>query len=206
VIVAIMVIGAVAVATAWRLVATGLGSIWVVMAVVNVLAGGTALATGRINLAHPGAAGKAAAIGALLGVALYFATVVFVLFVRRVPAFTRHVAELYGERGDLSLPVAVLLAGGVTAAGEEVFWRGLFQTGLSQPSTRSALITWAVYVAANVLGASLPIAAAAVVGGAVWGGLALGTGGILASLLCHTIWTGLMVAMPPPGAERGPEA
>ena len=34
------------------------------------------------------------------------------------------------------------------------------------------------------------------VGGAVWVGLAWWTGGVLASLACHIVWTGLMVAFP----------
>jgi membrane protease YdiL (CAAX protease family) len=35
-----------------------------------------------------------------------------------------------------------------------------------------------------------------VVGGAVWVGLAWWTGGVLASLACHIVWTGMMVAFP----------
>jgi membrane protease YdiL (CAAX protease family) len=212
VIVAIMVVGAVAVASAWRLVAARRASIWVTMAIVNVAAGGAALATRRVHLAGSIGGGKAAAVGTLLGFALYFATVVFVLFIRRAPRFSRHVSALYGERGDLPLPGALALAAGITAPGEELFWRGLFQTGLSQPGARSAVITWLAYVTANALSASLPITAAAIVAGGVWGGLALGTGGVLASMLCHAVWTGLMVALPPPGfgpdeptpAEAGP--
>jgi hypothetical protein len=36
----------------------------------------------------------------------------------------------------------------------------------------------------------------------VWGALALWTHGVLASLLCHGVWTGLMVTLPPGGAGR----
>src|SRR5439155_510402 len=39
-------------------------------------------------------------------------------------------------------------------------------------------------------------------GGGAWGLLALWTGGVLASLLCHAVWTGLMVGLPPPGATQ----
>ena len=135
-------------------------------------------------------------VGALAGLGLYLATVIFVLFVRRLPAFARHVEALYDQRGGLPLPLALVLASGIAATGEEVFWRGLFQP------TRGALLTWAVYVAANAPSRSLPIFAAAAVGGAVWGALAVWTGGVLASVLCHAVWTGLMLAAPPPGAAN----
>jgi membrane protease YdiL (CAAX protease family) len=202
VIVLIMVLGAVLVAAGWRAVTTRRASIWAVVAAVNAAAGIAALATGRVSLSPRVEVSRAAAIGLLAGLGLYFATVIFVLFVRRWPAFSRHVASLYELRGGLPLPVAVALASGVTAPGEEAFWRGLFQSHLSQGGSRTsaAVLTWAVYVAANALSASLPISAAALVGGAVWGGLALWSGGVLPSLLCHAVWTGLMVAVPPPGA------
>ena len=36
---------------------------------------------------------------------------------------------------------------------------------------------------------------------AAWGALSLWTHGVLASVLCHVTWTGLMVALPPGGAR-----
>src|SRR6266540_1439173 len=49
---------------------------------------------------------------------------------------------------------------------------------------------------ANLPSANLAIAAGALVGGAVWVALAWWTGGVLASLACHIVWTGMMVALP----------
>ena len=43
--------------------------------------------------------------------------------------------------------------------------------------------------------------AGAIVGGALWGGLAWWSGGVLASLGSHILWTGLMLLLPP-GAGR----
>jgi membrane protease YdiL (CAAX protease family) len=93
---------------------------------------------------------------------------------------------------------------GVAVPGEELFWRGLVQGRLAEATSLAtgAVLAWAGYVAANLAPMSLPIAAAAIVGGACWGALAWLTGGVLASLLCHAIWTGLMLAFPP-GAGRG---
>jgi membrane protease YdiL (CAAX protease family) len=163
-----------------------------------------ALATGRVNLSPKLRWPWAVAAGVGAGVALYLATVAFVVIVRRWHVFDRHVAEIYDQRKGLSLPTALVLAAGITAAGEEFFWRGLFQSRLASAWgwPGAALVTWLVYVVVNAASASLPILAGAVVSGAVWGALALWTHGVLASLLCHAIWTGLMLTLPPGGAER----
>ena len=149
------------------------------------------------------AAGWAALGGLGAGAALYAATAGFVLVVRRWPVFDRHVAEIYDQRKGLSLPVALILAAGVTAAGEELFWRGLVQGRLSESIgwILGALVTWFAYMLANASSQSLPILAGAIVAGAVWGSLALWTHGVLSSLLCHALWTALMLAFPPGGAE-----
>ncbi len=90
---------------------------------------------------------------------------------------------------------------------EELFWRGLFQGRLDQSlaALAAAAWTWLAYVGTNVASGSLPIVAGAVVGGALWTGLALWSGGVLASLLSHMLWTGLMLVLPP-GAGRGGHA
>ena len=60
----------------------------------------------------------------------------------------------------------------------------------------AAVLAWVAFVLANLPSANLAIAAGAVVGGAVWVALAWWTGGVLASLACHIVWTGMMVAFP----------
>jgi membrane protease YdiL (CAAX protease family) len=143
-------------------------------------------------------------------VALWAATVAFVMVVRRWPVFDRHVAEIYDQRRGLSLWLALFLAAGVTASGEELFWRGLAQGylagSLSWPGAAAAV--WAAYVAANLASRNLPIIAGAVVAGAVWGALAVWTHGVIASLLCHALWTALMLVAPPgaPGRSRDSRA
>src|SRR6266542_1894525 len=97
---------------------------------------------------------------------------------------------------------AFYLASGASAPGEELFWRGLFEWRLARavgwPGATAA--TWGAYVLVNLASQNLPIIAGAIVGGAVWGGLALWTRGVVASLACHIVWTGLMLARPPGGA------
>lgn len=196
---ALMAGGSLAVFGAWRVVARGRISVWAGLGAVSGGAGIAALITGRPSLSPRLGWGWAGLAGVGIGAALYLATVAFVILVRRWPAFAEQVAEVYDQRKGLSIGAALLVAAGVTAPGEELFWRGLFQARLADPVgwAWSALATWGAYVLANAASQSLPILAAAVVSGAVWGALALWTHGVLASVLCHVLWTGLMVAVPP---------
>jgi uncharacterized protein len=206
-IMAVIVLGAVAVAVAWTLVAAGRVSIWLALGTVNGALGLAALAIGRDALSPRVSLGVAVTGGLVAGVVLWGATVGFVLVVRRWPVFDRHVAAIYDQQQGLPLWLALVLAAGVTAPSEELFWRGLAQGYLagSLGWLGAAAVVWAAYVAANAASRSLPIIAGAVVAGAVWGALALWTHGVIASLLCHVVWTGLMLAAPPRSPNRSTE-
>ena len=201
---ALMAVGAAGVVAVWRLVAAGRVTIWAGQAVLFAAAGTAALATGRVNLSPRVWWTWALLVGSGAGLVLYAGTLAFLAVVGRWPPFERHVAQIYDQRRGLSLPAALLLAAAVVAPGEELFWRGLFQGRLAGASgwLVAALVTWAVYVVANAASGSLPILAAAVVSGAAWGALALWTHGVLASLVCHSLWTALMVAAPPAAPVR----
>jgi membrane protease YdiL (CAAX protease family) len=200
----LMAAGAIAVLAGWRLVRAGVLSVWVAMGAASGLAGLAALVTGRLHLSGRFHWTTAAAIGPGSGALLYAATVAFVLVVRRWHVFDRHVAEIYDQRKGRPLAAALVLAAGIISPGEELFWRGLFQGRLTEliGSALATLATWAAYVSANAASGSLAIFAGAVVSGAVWGALAGWTRGVLASVLCHSVWTGLMVAWPPGGPSR----
>jgi membrane protease YdiL (CAAX protease family) len=200
----LMASGAIGVLGAWWLVRAGVLSVWVAMGTASGLAGLAALATGRLHLSGRFHWTRAGVIGAGSGALLYAATVAFVLIVRRWHVFDRHVAEIYDQRKGLPLAAALVLAAGIISPGEELFWRGLFQGRLTEPigSALATLATWAAYVSANAASGSLAIFAGAVVSGAVWGALAGWTRGVLASVLCHSVWTGFMVAWPPGGPSR----
>jgi membrane protease YdiL (CAAX protease family) len=202
--VTVMAVAALAVLVAWRFVALDMVSVWAAMGTVSAAAGVAALATGRVSLSPKLDWPWAVVAGIGAGISLYLATVGFVLVVRRWPVFDRHVAQIYDQRKGLSLPAALLLAAGTTAAGEEFFWRGLFESRLAVTIgwPLAAVVTWSTYVIVNAASGSLAILAGAIVSGAVWGALALWTHGVLASLLCHGVWTGLMVTLPPGGAGR----
>lgn len=196
---AVMVLGLVAEAGAWWLVATRRRDVWTTLIPVAGVMGVAAVFLGPPELSPDVSPGVAAVAGATAGVALYAATRAFVVVVRRWDAFRRDSIRTYLRQGTVPLALALLLSAGVGAAGEELFWRGLFQVhaarGLDSPAAGAAL-TWGAFVLANLPSLNLAIVAGAVVGGAVWTALALWTGGILASLLCHGVWTALMLWLP----------
>jgi membrane protease YdiL (CAAX protease family) len=107
---------------------------------------------------------------------------------------------MYRKQGGLSLGAALLLSIALSVPGEELFWRGFFQgrlaSALDDRAAIAATLAWLAFVLANLPSANLAIAAGAVVGGAVWVALAWWTGGVLASLACHIVWTGMMIAFP----------
>src|SRR5438093_10314611 len=198
----LMAVGVAAIAAAWRLVATGHVSIWPAMSGTIGALGLAALATDHVSVSPRLRWPVSALLGLGAGVALYAATAAIVLIVRRWPRFDRHVAAIYDQRQGLALGPALFVAAGVNASGEELFWRGLFQWRLARSLGWPAAsgVTWAVYAGVNLFSQNLPIVAGGIVGGAVWVALAFSTHGALASLLCHAVWTGLMLAFPPGGA------
>jgi uncharacterized protein len=199
---AVALSGVLAAALGWRLVATGRLDVWTAMGVVMGTLGLAALLTGIPALSPRVDPWVAAATGAGSGLALFVATRVFVRLVGRWSTFQRHAASIYGQGAGRSLAGALLVAAGVVVTGEELFWRGLVQPRLAGLEalgrTGGAVSAWLLYVGVNVSSGSLALAAGGIVGGAVWGALAWWTGGVVASLLCHAVWTTSMIVLPPP--------
>jgi membrane protease YdiL (CAAX protease family) len=188
----------------WRLVATGRASVWGLLVAVFALHG--ALAVVLAGFDGPGDRGHwlALGLGAGAGLALFAATRAFVAIAIAWAPFRRAVGERYQRAKDVSFAAGLVLAVGVAVPGEELFWRGLVQDRLADATSPAvgAIVAWLGYVVANLASTSLPIVAGAIVGGALWTWLAWFTGGVLAGLVSHAIWTGLMLAFPP-AAGRG---
>ena len=189
---------------AWRAVAAGRASLWRLMVGVFAIHGVVAavvlppIASGHETVALALAAG----VGS--GFALWAGTLAFVAVAVRWQPFRADVAERYSRAAEVSLPVAIALSVLVAVPGEELFWRNLVQRRFGVSSeVVGAAVAWLAYVAMNTASGSLPFIAGAVVGGAVWGGLAWWTGGIAAGLASHGVWTALMLARPP-ASGRGP--
>jgi membrane protease YdiL (CAAX protease family) len=203
----IMVLGAVAEAIGWRLVAVRRAMVWRLMPAILVAMGVTALLVRRPVAAARVGDGVALVVGTASGLVLYLGTRAFVAVVGRWEPFRRDVVENYRTAAEVPFRQSLVLSLLIMVPAEELFWRGLFQARLDQ--SLSALAagawTWLAYIGANLASGSLPIVAGAVVGGALWTGLAVWSGGMLASLVSHMLWTGLMLALPP-GAGRGGRA
>ncbi len=195
--VALMIGGLVAEIVAWSLVARG-RNVWTTMTPVLATMGVAALIVGPPAWSPDVAPGVSVVVGLVLGGALFVATRVFMVVIARWRTFERHSVEMYRRQGSTSLGLALVLSVALSVPGEELFWRGLFQGELESALSggSAAVLAWVAFVVANLASANLAIAAGAVVGGAVWVALAWWTGGVLASLACHIVWTGLMLAFP----------
>lgn len=207
--IAVMVAGAVAEFTGWWFVATGRAGVWKLMPLVLGTMGVAAVLVRPPVAATGTEATTALLVGLGAGLALYLGTRVFVWLAARWRPFRRDVLEKYGQAGEVTLRRSLVLSLAIMVPAEELFWRGLFQGRLDDAvaPAAAALLAWVPYLLANAASRSLPIVAGAIVGGAVWAGLAWWSGGVLASLASHILWTGSMLALPPgvgrPAIEGG---
>lgn len=194
-----MVAGLVVESVAWRMVARG-RNVWSTMTPVLAAMGLAALLVGPPEWSPDVGPGVSVVVGLAAGVLLYAATRIAMGLLSRWRTFRRHALEMYERQGTLSLAAALALSLALSVPGEELFWRGLLQgelvSALDASASQAALIAWVAFVVANLPSGNLAVAAGAVVGGAVWVGLALWTGGVLAPLACHVVWTGSMIALP----------
>ncbi len=197
--VALTVTGTVAVGATWFLVRAHRVSLWMAMGTTFAVLGFLSILSGWVRLARRVDLPSATSIGVAAGVALYVITAIFLAMTRRWRRLRRDTRELYQRREGVSLTVAIAVAAAVVAPGEELFWRGLVQEAAiaSTGSLPGAAVAWGLSFAANAASRSLPVLLGAAVGGAAWGALALWSGGVAASVLCHASWTALMIARPP---------
>jgi membrane protease YdiL (CAAX protease family) len=196
---ALAVAAVVSVPGAWYLVRRGRVAVWGAMGSLMAVLGVIALVVGGVRMSGGMSPLVAAGLGALAGAALYGATAGFMFVAGRWPPLRSQAQAIYDLRGGRSLPAALAVSCLAVAPGEELVWRGVVQPllGVWLGSVGGAVSAWVLYVAANTASLSLPIVLGAVVGGAAWAALALVTGGVAASIACHIVWTGLMVAFPP---------
>jgi membrane protease YdiL (CAAX protease family) len=201
----VIIAGTLAEMAGWWVVSAGRRDVWRLMPWVLGIIGVAAVLARRPVLTHGVPAGAALAVGLGSGLALYVATRAFVWVAAHWSRFREDVVGKYEEAATVSFAASLVLSLLVMVPAEELFWRGLtvgrFEVSLS--ATAAAGLAWLLYVVANAPSRSLPIVAGAVVGGALWTGLAWWSGGVLASLVSHILWTGAMLTLPP-GAGRGP--
>jgi CAAX protease family protein len=206
----IAVAGMVAAMVGWATVARG-RDVWRTLPPLFALLGAiAALLLPSLPDPAPGT-GRELSTGAQLGagvgsaVVLFVATRVFVAVASRFRVFAGPLRAAYGRTDSVTASVAIILSV-VAACGEELFWRGLvYRLGVDRGLAlgTAAVVGVVLYVIANVPSRLLPIILGAAVAGALWAALAWWTGGLLAPIVSHTIWTGMMLAFPPsvPPAE-----
>lgn len=123
------------------------------------------------------------AVGLLVGAAWLVATHVgHAVLCRLFPSFVAQVRDLYGLGADdpATRVVGPIIA---MAAAEELLFRGVIQ-GLA-----GIIAGVVVYTAVQFVERKWALALAALLGGIVWGGLFEITGGLVAPIVAHALWT-----------------
>jgi membrane protease YdiL (CAAX protease family) len=203
---AVIALGLAAEMVGWWLVATRRANVWRLMPLVLTAMGIVGAFVAPWGEPKVGTA-PSLVIGALSGLGLFAATRAFVWVAARWEPFRRQTLAKYREAATVSLSTSLALSLLIMVPAEEVFWRGLTQATLADTglgAAGGAVAAWVLYVAANLPSRSLPIVAAALVGGALWTALWWWSGGVLAPLASHILWTGSMLVLPP-GAGREEE-
>lgn len=199
-----LVVAGVAVqAIAWRIVALGRAPFWPVVGGVWALLGGAVLLAGDPGWSGDGGWLAPSLAGGGSGLVLYTATRIVVAVASRWSVVADAVEATYERSTGTDPWVVWLLTLLVAVPGEELFWRGLVTPWLVDATTPSlgGPLAWLAGIGVAVAWSSLPFLAAATVGGALWVALAIWTGGILAPLASHLVWTACMIAWRPPIAR-----
>ncbi|MDT5254386.1 MAG: protease family protein [Mycobacterium sp.] len=133
--------------------------------------------------------------GTVIGLVLGGVFVVGGLIAREIPVVAELITRVlhYTDQGSWRLTMAVALLGGIT---EELFYRGALYTALGR--RHPLLISTVVYVAATLASGNLMLGFAAIFLGTVCALERRATGGVLAPILTHFVWTlVVLLALPP---------
>jgi membrane protease YdiL (CAAX protease family) len=200
---AVLVVGVVAQVIVWRLVGRDRLPFWPATAATFAVLGIASLLVGSPSCCRESQVAVAAGVGAASGMVLYLATRVVVDLATQHPSLRGAVADVYRRSRETRFVTALALTLAIAVPGEELFWRGFVLPELSEVTTPAsgALLTWAAAVGVTAAWVSAPLLAGAVVGGALWTALAVWSGGVVAPIASHLVWTALMLVWPPPAAR-----
>jgi uncharacterized protein len=199
----VIVVGAFAQVVAWRLVANGRVPFWPVVTTTFAVLGLVSLVVGDASCCRETTSATASAVGVASGLLLFGATRVVVDLATRHEVISRSVVAVYRREEEVGPLAVTALTLAIVVPGEELFWRGLVLTELSAATSvaAGAVLAWGTWVVVDAAWGSIPLLAGAVVGGALWTALAAWTGGVVAPIASHLVWTGLMIAWPPLAAR-----
>jgi uncharacterized protein len=133
--------------------------------------------------------------GTVIGLLLGAVFVLGGLIVREIPAVSELVTRLlqFTDQGSWRLTMAIALVGGIA---EELFYRGALYTALGR--YHPVLISTIVYAAATLASGNPMLGFAAIILGTMCALERRATGGVLAPILTHFVWTlVVLLALPP---------
>ena len=188
---------------AWTVVRRERWPFWPATVVTFAVLGVASVLVGDIACCADVDAGLAIGVGLASGVLLYAATRAVVAVATIHPRLRMAVTGIYARSTETSRAAELAISLLVAVPGEELFWRGLVLpvlTGATDVAT-GAVLAWLAGVAVIAVWLSMPLLAGAIVGGALWTGLAVWSGGVLAPFASHLVWTGLMLLWPPAAAR-----
>ena len=170
---------------------------WLTLALTAVWALG-AFASGPLHLGGVcwrGRNQRPVISGTVIGLALGAVFVLGGLIAREIPSVSELITRVlqYTDQGSWRLTMTVALLGGIA---EELFYRGAFYTALGR--YHPALVSTIVYVAATLASGNPMLGFAAIILGTVCALERRATGGVLAPILTHFVWTlVVLLALPP---------
>jgi CAAX protease family protein len=188
---------------AWTVVRRERWPFWPATVVTFAALGVASVLVGDIACCADVDAGLAIGVGLASGVLLYTATRAVVAVATIHPRLKEAVTGIYARSTETSRAAELAISLLVAVPGEELFWRGLVLPVLTDATdvATGAVLAWLAGVAVIAVWLSLPLLAGAIVGGALWTGLAVWSGGVLAPFASHLVWTGLMLLWPPAAAR-----
>ena len=133
--------------------------------------------------------------GTVIGLLLGAVFVLGGLIAREIPAVSELITRVlqYTDQGSWRVIMAIALLGAIA---EELFYRGALYTALGRH--HPLLISTVVYVAATMASQNLMLGFAAIILGTVCALERRATGGVLAPILTHFVWTlVVLLALPP---------
>jgi uncharacterized protein len=133
--------------------------------------------------------------GTVIGLLLGGVFVLGGLIAREIPPVSELITKvlLYTDQGSWRATMAIALVGGIA---EELFYRGALYTALGRH--HPLLISTVVYVVATLASGNPMLAFAAIILGTVCALERRATGGVLAPILTHFVWTlVVLLALPP---------
>ncbi len=153
-----------------------------------------ARACGPLAIRGPTTPHRQAGIAVLAGCLALVVCLAVGALVADLPFLAEPAQDLLAHRGDAALPVMVLLTA-LNGVAEELYFRGALYDAL--PARSAWLITAVVYAIAVLPSGILLLSAAAALLGLLTGLLRRATGGLLAPIVAHLIWSlGMLLLLP----------